>query len=190
MTALDLIVLAMMALSVLFAYFRGMVREVVALAAWIAGLVAGFRYMDDVATIFSGLDVTPAVRHVLAFTLILVAFMIAGALVAWLLRSVVRAVGLGFVDRFLGALFGVARGALIAVLFALIAGVTTLPQHDWWQNSLVGPVLADSALSLRAYLPREWAERLDFSATGKTRMPAAGSARIWPDGEAEPCVES
>jgi membrane protein required for colicin V production len=140
MTALDLIVLAVIALSVMFAYFRGVVREVVALAAWIVGLVAAFRYMDQVATIFAGLDVTPAVRHVLAFVLILVVFMIAGALVAWILRSAVRAVGLGFVDRFLGALFGVARGALIAVLFALIAGVTPLPRLDWWQNSLVGPV--------------------------------------------------
>jgi len=190
MTALDLIVLAVIALSIMFAYFRGVVREVVALAAWIAGLVAAFGYMDQVATIFSGLDVTPAVRHVLAFTLILVAFLIAGAIVAWLLRSAVHAVGLGFVDRFLGALFGVARGALIAVLFALIAGVTTLPRHDWWQNSLVGPVLADSALSLRPYLPREWAERLDFSATGKAGLPAAGSARLGPDGDSEPCVES
>jgi len=190
MTALDLIVLAMIALSVVFAYFRGVVREVVALAAWIVGLVAAFRYMDAVATIFSGLDVTPAVRHVLAFVLILVLFMIAGALVAWVLRSAVRAVGLGFVDRFLGALFGVARGALIAVLFALIAGVTTLPRHDWWQNSLVGPVLADSALALRPYLPREWAERLDFSATGKARAPTAQSASVRPYGESGLCVES
>jgi membrane protein required for colicin V production len=189
MTSLDLIVLAMIALSVVFAYFRGMVREVVALAAWIVGLVAAFRYMDQVATIFAGFDVTPTVRHVLAFVLILVVFMIAGALVAWVLRSAVRAVGLGFFDRFLGALFGVARGALIAVLFALVAGVTTLPRHDWWQNSLVGPVLADSALALRPYLPGEWAERLDFSATGKTKVPAARSARLGQSGDAEPCVE-
>src|SRR5512143_1494317 len=67
MTVLDLVVIAMVALSILFAYFRGMVREVVALAAWIAGLVAAFRYMEPVATIFSGLDVAPPVRHVLAF---------------------------------------------------------------------------------------------------------------------------
>ena len=190
MTALDLVVLAMIALSVVFAYFRGMVREVVALAAWIVGIVAAFRYMGPVATIFAGLDVAPTVRHALAFVLILVLFMIAGALVAWLLRSAVHAIGLGFVDRFLGALFGVARGALLAVLFALIAGITTLPRHDWWQNSILGPVLADSALALRPYLPEEWAARLDFSATGKARGPAPESALLSPDGEAEPCVES
>ncbi len=190
MTAFDLLVIAMVALSVLFAYFRGMVREVVALAAWIAGIVAAFRYMEPVATIFSGLDVAPAVRHVLAFALILVSFMIAGALVAWLLRSVVHAVGLGFVDRLLGAVFGVARGALFAVLFALVAGLTALPQRDWWQNSLLGPVLADSALALRPYLPDDWAARLDFSATGRKRSPGTGATARAPGGEADPCAES
>jgi membrane protein required for colicin V production len=190
MTALDLVVLALIALSVVFAYFRGMVREVVALAAWIVGFVAAFRYMDSVATVFGGLDIAPAARHALAFVLILVLFMIAGALVAWLLRSAVHAIGLGFVDRSLGAVFGVARGALLAVLFALIAGITTLPQHDWWQNSLLGPVLAESALALKPYLPDEWAARLDFSANGKPRGPVPGSAARAPDGEAESCAES
>ena len=190
MTVLDLFVLAMVALSVLFAYFRGMVREVVALAAWIAGLVAAFRYMEPVATIFSGLELAPAVRHVLAFALIVIVFLIAGALVAALLRGAVHAIGLGFVDRFLGALFGLARGALLAVLFALVAGLTALPQRDWWQNSLLGPTLADSALSLRAYLPDEWAARLDFSATGRKRSPGTGASARAPGEEADPCAES
>ena len=65
---------------------RGMVREVIALAAWIAGLVAAFRYMEPVATIFSGLDVAPPVRHVLAFALIVVLFprgLVGVAQLAW-----------------------------------------------------------------------------------------------------------
>ena len=190
MTVLDLVVIALIALSVLFAYWRGMVREVVALAAWIVGLVAAFRYMEPVATIFSGFDLAPAVRHVLAFALILVLFMIGGALVAWLLRSAVHAVGLGFVDRLLGAIFGVARGVLLAVLFALVAGLTALPQRDWWQNSLLGPVLADSALALKPYLPDDWAARLDFSATGRKRSPGTGATARASDGEADPCAES
>ncbi len=190
MSALDLVVIATIALSVLFAYFRGMVREVVALAAWIAGLVAAFRYMEPVATIFSGFELAPAIRHVLAFVLIVVLFLIAGALVAWLLRSVVHAIGLGFVDRFLGALFGFARGVLLAVLFALVAGLTAVPQQDWWQNSLLGPALADSALALRPYLPDEWAARLDFSASGRMRRTGTGASARAPGDEADPCAES
>ena len=174
MTALDLAVLAVIALSVLFAYWRGVVRELVALAAWVAGLGAALLYTDAVAARFAGWDVAPAVRHVVAFALIVVAFLLAGALVSWLVRGAVHAVGLGFVDRFLGALFGVARGAL--------------PRHDWWQNSLVGPVLARSALALKPWLPDDWAARLDFTATG--RAPKPGTSARARDGDSEPCAES
>ena len=54
------------------------------------------------------------------------------------LSSAVKAIGLGFVDRLLGAVFGAARGLAVVVLFALVAGVTTLPKQDWWQNAMLG----------------------------------------------------
>jgi membrane protein required for colicin V production len=171
MTALDIAVVAVLALSTAFAFARGVVRELVAIASWIAGLVAGVRYADDAAALFGSLDVAPAVREVLAFMMILIATLIAGALVAWIARGAVRAIGLGFVDRLLGAAFGLVRGALFVVAFALVAGLTALPRHDWWQNSVSGPVLAASALAVGPHLPADWAARLDFAPRG--RAPAA-----------------
>jgi membrane protein required for colicin V production len=102
----------------------------------------------------------------------------------------VRAVGLGFVDRLLGAAFGVARGLVAVVAFALIAGVTSLPKHEWWQNSILGRPLATAALALQPYLPRAWARRLDFSPAGTVSACAGASlvdARV---GEHESCVGS
>jgi len=171
----DMIVLAVIALSTLFAYIRGVVRELFAIASWIVGLVAALYYSDPAAALFSGFDISPVARHVIAFVLILLVVLIVGGIIAQLLKSVVHRIGLGFVDRFLGAVFGVLRGALLVVIFALIAGLTGLPRHDWWQNSTVGPVLAESALALRPYMPPEWAARLDFSASGKAR--AAGALK-------------
>ena len=186
----DVIVVAVIALSTLFAYVRGVVRELFAIASWIVGLVLALRYEDPVASLFSTFDIPPAARHVLAFALILIVVLVVGALFARIAKRAVHGVGLGFIDRLLGAGFGVLRGALLALIFALIAGLTTLPRHDWWQNSTVGPVLAESALAMRPYLPPEWAARLDFSATGKARAPGAVSASRTPDGETEPCAES
>jgi len=183
MTVFDLVVIAVIALSALIAFVRGVVRELVAITAWIVGFVAAMRYSGMVAGLFAGLDVSPSARHVLAFVLILVIVLIVGAFAAWIMKSAVHAVGLGFVDRLLGGMFGLARGALIAVVFALIAGLTALPKHDWWQNSYFGPALAATALALRPYLPADWAARLDFSAPGQG--PAAGVVRAArsPDGE-------
>jgi len=166
MNGFDIALLAIVALSTLFAFARGIVRELIALATWFVALVAAFAYVGPVAGWFSGLDMSPAAKHVLAFSLILIGVLVAGALLARTLSGVVKAIGLGFVDRLLGAVFGAARGLAVVTLFALVAGVTTLPKQDWWQNSTLGRSLAEAALGLKPYLPRAWAERLDFSPPG------------------------
>ena len=88
--------------------------------------------------------------------------LIVGALAGFLLSRLVSAVGLRFLDRLLGAALGFARGILIAVVVVLFAGLTTLPKKDWWQNALTSPALTAAALSLRPWLPKAWADRLDY----------------------------
>jgi len=174
MTALDWCVIAVMALSTLFAFFRGFTREFIALVTWILGVAAAIAFSPTVAAWLPDFGVNDAVRHVVAFASILVAALLAGALVAWPLGSVIRKSGLGFVDRFLGALFGVARGVVLVVGFALVAGLTSLPRQDWWQNAALAPALAAGAFAAASWLPSEWAQKLDYSREGRTLPKAAG----------------
>lgn len=182
MNGFDLALIAIVALSTLFAFARGIVRELIALATWVAALVAAFVYAGTAASWFSGLDMSAAGKHVLAFALILIGVLVAGALVARTLSGAVKAIGLGFVDRLLGAVFGAARGIAIVVVFALVAGVTTLPKQDWWQNAMLGRPLAEAALALKRYLPRAWAERLDFAAPGTISVRWSGPVADGPSG--------
>ena len=181
MNGFDLAVIAVVALSALFAFARGIVREMLALATWVLGFVLAIAYSGSLSGLFSWVNIAPVGQQALAFVLILVLTMIAGAIVARSLSGVIRAIGLGFMDRLLGAIFGVARGIIVVVIFALIAGVTTLPKQDWWQNSTFGPPLADAALALKPYLPKAWADKLDFSPPGH-----ASAAR----GDHRSCAES
>src|SRR4029450_5348031 len=73
MSYFDLIVAAVILLSSIFAYVRGVVRELVAIASWIVGVVAALRYSGPVATLFAGFDIPAPARYVLAVALILVA---------------------------------------------------------------------------------------------------------------------
>jgi membrane protein required for colicin V production len=61
---------------------------------------------------------------------------------------------------------GVARGVLIVVIAVLLAGLTTLPRQEWWQNALFAPPLVIAALSLRPWLPQALAQRLDYGPGG------------------------
>ena len=166
MNVFDIAIIAVVVLSALFAFVRGIVREMIALATWVIGFIAAINYAGTVAGLFDWLHVAPVAKQALAFGLILILVMIAGAILARSLAGVIRAIGLGFMDRLLGAIFGVARGLIVVVVFALVAGVTALPKQDWWQNSALGLPLADAALSLKPYLPRAWADKLDFSPPG------------------------
>jgi membrane protein required for colicin V production len=145
----------------------------------------------EVATVLPVFETAPAPRHVLAFALIFVAVLIAGTLAAFLLSKMVRAIGLGFHDRLLGGAFGVVRGVAVVLLLVLVAGLTALPREVWWQNAALAPLVVDSALALRPWLPPAWAERLDYSAAGpkKPARPATQASAV-PTGEAEQCAES
>jgi len=171
-TGFDLVVIGVVAISALLAFVRGFVRVVVSLATLIIAAVAAIHFSTPVAAMLPEFGSGPAGRYVAAFALIAILVLIVGAVVGWLLSRLVHAVGLGFLDRLLGALLGVARGALIVVLAVLLAGLTDLPRQDWWQNASLAPVLVTAALSLKPFLPKAWADRLDY---GKTRA-SAGKA--------------
>ena len=178
MTVFDWIVIFVVVSSMLFAFVRGVTRELIALLAWVLGFVGAITLSPAVGEMLPPFGGHPAVRYVVAFVGILLAALVAGALIAWPMASLIRKAGLGFVDRFLGAVFGIARGVLAVLAFVLFAGMTALPREDWWQNSALAPPLAVLALSLKPWLPPAWASGLDYSREGRTvpRGPAERKA--------------
>ncbi|MEP7208415.1 MAG: CvpA family protein [Casimicrobiaceae bacterium] len=172
MTMFDLVVVVILGLSVLIALVRGLVREVIALAAWIAALVVALLYSGDLATVFAGWNMGSLLAQVLAFAALFLGVVIAGGLIAMTLSRAVRAVGLGWVDRLLGGAFGLARGMVIVLVGVLLAGLTSLPRNAWWQDAVLAEPLVGAALQFRDWLPPAWAEQLDFSAQG----PASGGS--------------
>lgn len=182
MTLFDVAVVAILALSALIALMRGLVREVIALAAWVAALVLALLYTGELAAVFLTWNMGPVLAQVLAFGAIFFGVVIAGGFVAMALSRAVRAVGLGWVDRLLGSAFGLARGLVIVLIGILVAGLTSLPRNPWWQDALLAEPLVSTALQFRDWLPPAWADRLDFSAqggaTGNAGMRVALPARL------------
>ena len=171
MTTFDVMVLAILGFSTLFAFVRGVIRELIALVAWVIGLLAAVTFTPAVADWLPAGFGSPPLRHVAAFAIILIGALLAGAVLAWPLVKVVRAAGLGFVDRFLGAIFGLVRGALVVVAFVLIAGLTELPRSAWWQDSVLAAPLVAAAMVEATHLPTTWTAMLDYSRTGRSRAP-------------------
>jgi membrane protein required for colicin V production len=176
MTAFDLIVIGIVGLSAVFAFWRGFVRVVMSLVGLVAAVLAAIHLSPSASDQLRMLSDSPTTRYLAAFALIFIVVVLICALLGWLLSRAIRAVGLGFIDRLLGAVVGVARGVLIVVIGVLLAGLTTLPRQEWWQNASFAPPLVIAALSLRPWLPQALAQRLDYGPGGAKpgRPPKAG----------------
>jgi membrane protein required for colicin V production len=172
MTPLDYVVLAIVGISVLIALWRGLVREVVALVGWIAALLIAIFASGMVADILPASWGGPAARYLIAFVLLFVLTLMLAALIGWLLSRLLRAVGLGFLDRLLGAVFGLARGLLIVMVLVLLAGLTSLPQRDWWRGAALAMPLETAAMALRPYLPDGLAKQLHYPGDQRARSNA------------------
>ena len=174
MTTFDWAVLLVIGLSTLAAFFRGVVRELIAAVAWVLGLIGAIVFTPVLGTMLPAIPGYPAVPYLVAFALIVIGALLIGALIAWPLTKAVRAAGLGFVDRFLGSIFGLVRGAALMLAFVIVAGLTPLPQTGWWQRSALVPPLVAGVAALKPYLPEELSRRLDYSPGTRTRDPAQG----------------
>ena len=162
MTGFDLAIVGVVAMSGGIAFLRGIVRSLIGLVAWIAGFVAGIAFAPSVATLLPASPDYPFLPYIIAFVIIFLLAIVAGALIAWPLHAVIHKAGLGFVDRGLGFVFGVLRGGLLVLAFVLVGGLSPLAERDWWQNSLLAPPFEDAAVSLKPWLPDAWAERLRY----------------------------
>ena len=157
----DYAVLTVFGLSLLLGALRGLMREMVSLAGWVGAFV--------LATSFSGIvavqmpqSLGPLLSGVLAFLLIFVGVLMASGLVGLVLSLLVRAAGLGFLDRLLGAVFGVVRGVAIVLLAVLLAGLTPLPGEPFWRQAVLSGPFETAALALGPYLPEGVAQRLKY----------------------------
>ncbi|HLX29561.1 MAG TPA: CvpA family protein [Casimicrobiaceae bacterium] len=177
MTTFDWVVTGIVALSTLFAFARGVIRELVALVAWVVGIVVALALTPAVGALLPNIVEYPAVRYIVAFALILIAALLLGAVVAWPLSKGVRAAGLGFVDRFLGGIFGLARGIVLMLALVFVAGLTAIPKTSWWQHSALVPPLVAGVYALRPHLPADLAGRLDYSPHDKSEVKRQKTAK-------------
>jgi membrane protein required for colicin V production len=158
----DYILLVIIAVSALLSLWRGFMKEALSLVSWIAALWVGMLFFHDLARVMRDWIDTPTIRNVVAFGLLFIGTLLVGGLVNYLAGQLISKTGLTSTDRILGMIFGIARGMVIVAVLVMLAGLTTVPQDPWWQDSMLLGYFQDIALWLRSFLPADIAERIHF----------------------------
>lgn len=162
MTAVDYAVLAIVGLSVVISVWRGAVREVLGLAAWIVAFLAGQAYAGTAAAYMPASIEDDSLRLLSGFVVIFLLALLLTMLVAVAISTLLRSAGLGPVDRGLGAIFGLVRGMLIVIILVLLCGLTAIPRLPVWRDAMLSAPLEAAVVSLKPYLPYELARRISF----------------------------
>jgi membrane protein required for colicin V production len=160
---IDVVILALIALSAILSLFRGFVREAVALMTWLVALWVAMAFYEDLATILSQWIPVPSAQKITAFAVLFICVLLVGAIINFLAGRLVDKTGLTGTDKMLGIVFGVARGGVIVAILVLLAGLTPLPQDPWWQDSQFLGYFQELALWLRNYLPSEIADNINYA---------------------------
>jgi membrane protein required for colicin V production len=162
MTWLDWLLVAVLGLSMLIGAWRGLMREMFALAGWIAAFVAAALLAAEGALFIPESVATLQVRTVAAGVAIFLVVLVAASVAGLLVSKLLRVAGLGVADRTLGGAFGFARGALICALAVFAAGMTTVPREPFWRQAALTAPLETAVIAAKPYLPPALAERLKY----------------------------
>ncbi len=120
---LDWTFAAIVVASVAAAIMRGFFRELISLASLVIGLVVAALAYPRAALWFEDLTKSHEIALGLGFLTLFLGILLLGSLVSLLARKLIKTAGIQWVDRFLGAVFGLVLGVVVdcILLFVLLA---------------------------------------------------------------------
>ena len=163
LTIVDYAVIFVLFMSAVFSTLRGMTREFLGLLGWVVSILVANHIKplleDPIADLINADGLSAALAWALPFAAtVLIWFLLASLLSPGLTRA-----GLGSLDRWLGVIFGVARGYLLILLLFIgtvlaLEGENKLPATI--QNAQSTPLISQSAQYFVGFMPNDYSDKL------------------------------
>jgi membrane protein required for colicin V production len=135
MTPADYVIIVLCVISAGFGFWRGFTKEALSLLTLLAAIWLAWRFAWVIEPYLGDWAGAPEVKIWAARAVVFVLVLGVGALASWLARTLIRHTGLSGLDRLLGGVFGLVRGALIVGLVVIVLEFTGLDQNPSWQQA-------------------------------------------------------
>lgn len=159
MNALDIVLLALVFVSLIIGLIKGLVREVVGVVSVVAGLLLAVHWYPAVGTFFHRFISSMVASSFLGFMAVFIGVVIIGWLIGLLISKLMKG-PLAFLNHVLGGFFGLLKGVLICgvLVFALLVfGV--------WREGLAGsrcaPYCYQVARAIVQIIPKDLKARFE-----------------------------
>ena len=165
-TIFDYAVVFVLFISAVFSTLRGMTREFMGLLGWVVSAVVANYTKPLLEDPIADLMNAEGLNSALAWGLPFVATAIIWFLLASLLSPGLTRAGLGSLDRWLGVIFGMARGYLLVLLVFIgavivLEGENKLPGNI--QDAKSTPLFSQSARYFMSFMPDDYSDKLSSS---------------------------
>jgi len=154
-TFVDLLVIAVVLVSAVYATWRGFISETLAIIAWATAAFATLYFGPWAGEYLRGLIVSPWLRMIAAYAAVFIVVFVPLSILSLRLAERVRHSPVGPLDRALGTTFGVVRGLAIVGLAYLVftAFVPIRSQPDWLTGARTLPLIQSSSELLLVLVP-------------------------------------
>jgi membrane protein required for colicin V production len=160
MALVDWILLGILGLSFLLGLWRGLVYEVLSVFVWIAAFFLAQWFAPEVASRLPMAGSAQSLRYAAGFIVVFIGSAFVAGVFVQLIKRLVAAVGLRPVDRTLGAVFGLIRGAILLLALAVVMNMTALRSQSDWQASQGAGYLTNTLMKIKPLLPQDFAKYL------------------------------
>jgi membrane protein required for colicin V production len=149
---LDWVMAIVILLSLITAIRKGLVRELISLAAVVVGIVVASLEYTHAARWFQDVTKSQQVAWAAGFLVVFALVMAGGAAVSLLARFLVQQAGIEWFDRFLGGIFGVIRGVVIdSILLMVMVAFAVKPEVV--QTSRLAPYVSSGSRAIAHLMP-------------------------------------
>jgi membrane protein required for colicin V production len=180
MSIADWIIIGFLIFSVAAAAIEGFFHEAFGLAGLVAGyLVAAWQY-QRLANWFAPYLKSPWVGEIAAFLIIFFAVLIVFGITGRIARWAMKKAGLSTIDRMLGAVLGMLKGALV-VAIVLTAMTAFAPAARWLADSELAPYFLVGGRAAIWLAPSELRQRF-YQGLDYMRQVHAAADKIQPTG--------
>jgi len=177
MSALDIVIAALVAICSVFGLVRGFVRIAIGVAGLLVSLALSLRFAAKGTEWFGGVISSPELARLAAFVLLLLAGLVATGIVGWIVWRVVRAAHIDWIDRLAGGFVGF-LGATFITCGLLVALTTFLPSGSpFLTSSRLVPIAIRIADIAATVLPPEMAETYRERRRALEPLSAEGAGR-------------
>jgi membrane protein required for colicin V production len=162
MTSFDYTVLIIIGISIVVSMMRGAVREVLAIVGWLAAIFAAKTYAIELVPLLPADIPTETLKILAAHVIVFFGVLVVASLLTVALSSLIKKIGLNWINRFLGGFFGFARGLIIVCVLVFLAGLTSIPKDARWTNAMFSAPLEALVKTALPWLPQMVAKHVKY----------------------------